>query len=435
MRIELISTGDELLMGDITDTNASWLAQQLTEQGMKLSLKTTVGDNLDGLVDTFKQRSQQADFIIVNGGLGPTSDDLSSEAAALALGEPVVMFEQWLEQMKAMFAKFNRTMTDSNLKQAMLPQSAEIIDNPVGTACGFKIKLDKAVMVFTPGVPREFKTMVTEQILPLLSSLNDAEPLTIRRFLCMGIGESALANLLQEVELPDGCEFGYRAAMPFIEVKIFAANAQTLDPVIAQIETIVAKYCVVRDGNSLSRHVHQLLIERAEEKSEQADAFKFGTVESCTGGLVASSLVAFAGSSAYLDRGLVTYSNQAKQDLANVSPAILDAFGAVSIEVAEEMAAGAVAAHNLNLAVSITGIAGPDGGSEEKPVGTVAFALADGQNCYSQMLFLPNRGRTSVQQTAVAIAQDMVRRYLTQQAVIGDYESYQCLSLGKKYHA
>jgi nicotinamide-nucleotide amidase len=424
MRIELISTGDELLTGDITDTNASWLAQQLTELGFKLAYKTTVGDDLIELANTFEQRSKYADFIIVNGGLGPTSDDLSAQAAAHALGEPVVLFRPWLEVMEGMFAALGRKMADSNIKQAMLPQSAIIVDNPVGTACGFDIKLNNATMVFTPGVPREFKHMVKTKILPMLSEISDVKSLSIIRFLCLGIGESTLANLLEEVVLPEGCEFGYRAAMPFIELKIFCEIEQVIDATIAQVGRIIDPYCVVRDGNSLSKRVHELLIE------QQVTGFKFGTVESCTGGLVASSLVAYSGSSAYLDRGIVTYSNQAKQQLVAVSEQMLKDVGAVSIEVAEQMAKGAIDKQGLDLAVSITGIAGPDGGSEQKPVGTVAFALADSAgNCYSQILLLPNRGRNHVRETACAIALDMVRRYCEKVNVIGQYSSYKPLAL------
>jgi nicotinamide-nucleotide amidase len=425
MRIELICTGDELLTGDITDTNASWLASQLTDQGFKLSYKTTVADDLEELVETFKQRSKYADFIIVNGGLGPTTDDLSAQAAAQALGEPVVLFESWLETMKAMFIKMGRHMTDSNIKQAMLPKNCEIVDNPVGTACGFKIKLGKATLVFTPGVPREFKHMVKEQILPLLVAANDAQPLSIKRFLCLGVGESALATLLEDVTLPKGCEFGYRAAMPFIELKIFSKGEVSMQAQVEQVADIVGDYCVVRDGNSLSRHVHQLLFDKAQAQ----EGFKFGTVESCTGGMVASSLVEYPGSSWYLDRGLVTYSNTAKRQLADVTKETLDAVGAVSIETAREMAQGAVKKHDLDLVVSITGVAGPDGGSDEKPVGTVAFALADKDNCYSQMLLIPNRGRTNVRATACAIALDMVRRYVEGVEVIGGYQSYKAVGI------
>lgn len=417
MRVELISTGDELLTGDITDTNASWLAAQLVDHGFKLAFKSTVSDNLDELVTTFRQRSEVADFIIVNGGLGPTSDDLSAEAAAKALGEPVILFDAWVKEMQSKFALMQRHMSDSNLKQAMLPQSAEIIDNPVGTACGFKIQLGKATIVFTPGVPREFKAMIGQQILPMLKARGENKPLQITRFLCLGIGESILAGMLEEkVTLPPDCEFGYRADMPFVELKIFSHGEQDISGVIEQVNQIVGDYCVVKDGNSLSEHVHNLLLNK--------QSFKFGTVESCTGGMVIQSLVHYAGSSAYLDRGLVTYSNESKQALANVSSETLDRYGAVSQEVAEAMAKGACAKHNLDLTVSITGIAGPDGGTEEKPVGTVAFALADRTQVFSQVLSLPNRGRTSVRIMACNIALDMVRRYLEGKPIQGPYSTY-----------
>lgn len=419
MRIELISTGDELLTGDITDTNASWLAAQLTEQGFKLSYKSTVGDDLQALVDVFIERAKVADFIVVNGGLGPTSDDLSAVAAAQALGEPVVLFDHWVEQMRQKFAAMDRAMSDSNLKQAMLPASATIIDNPVGTACGFKIKLGKATLVFTPGVPREFKVMVRDQIMPLLFASSERQSLKVKRFLCFGVGESTLASMLENVTLPAGCEFGYRAEMPFVELKIFSVGEQDISALSEEVAAIIGDYCVVKDGNSLSRYVHELLLQKP---------IKFGTVESCTGGMVAQSLIHHAGSSAYLDRGLVTYSNEAKMALVDVSEQTLAAVGAVSVAVAEQMAQGAIKNHGLDLAVSITGIAGPEGGSDAKPVGTVAFALADKNQVFSQILQLPNRGRTAVRVTACNIALDMVRRYLEGQPVQAPYSSFKPLN-------
>lgn len=428
MRIELICTGDELLCGDITDTNASWLATQLTEQGLKLSYKSTVADDLDELVDTFVTRSLKADFIIVNGGLGPTVDDLSAQAAAKALDEPVVMFDEWVKQMEQKFAAMDRKMLVSNLKQAQLPKSAEIIDNPIGTACGFNIVLNECTFVFTPGVPREFKPMVREQILPLLQ-VNQTSERSIKRYLCFGIGESALAQQINELDVPFGVEFGYRAAMPFVELKLFSHGAEVnkdeLDDVITQLEAMISSYMVVKDGNSLSLLVHQLLVDKARQiEADENREFKFGTVESCTGGMVASQLVHYSGSSEYLNRSLVTYSNEAKQQLANVGSQTLAHHGAVSTQTAEQMAQGAVDKWGLDVAVSITGVAGPGGGSAEKPVGTVGFALATTTDCFSQLLYLPNRGRTAVRETAAAIALDMIRRYTLGIDIIGDYDSF-----------
>jgi len=432
MRIELISTGDELLTGDITDTNASWLAQTLAESGYKLKYKTTVADDLEELATTFLQRSHFADFIIVNGGLGPTVDDLSAEAMAKASGQQQVMFDAWVEQMEQKFASMNREMLASNLKQAFLPQSAEIIDNPFGTACGFKVVLNDCTFVFTPGVPQEFMPMVQQQILPLLksadTSANSSADLQIHRYLCLGIGESNLANMMTHIQLPEGCEFGYRSAMPYLELKVFAQGGHDLTAQLQQVEQIVAPFCVVKGGNNLPEHVHDLLLAKAASSDCE---YKFATVESCTGGMVASQLVHFSGSSSYLNRGLVTYSNEAKRQLADVSEQTLIDFGAVSPQVAEQMAQGAVKKWRLDLAVSITGVAGPTGGSEQKPVGTVAFAIATPDTVVSQTLQLPNRGRNYVRKTAAAIALDMVRRQLLDENVLAQFSSFKPIELGE----
>ena len=424
MRIELISTGNELLTGDITDTNASWLAQQLTESGFKLRRKTTIADDLEQLAQAFVERASCADFIIVNGGLGPTSDDLSAAAAGIALNEPLQLFDAWLQQIRIKFSRMQRTMHDSNIKQAMLPKSAEIIDNPVGTACGFYIELSGCGLLFTPGVPREFKVMVEQQVLPKLierSQLSQVphSALRIERYLCFSIGESALAQRLEPLSLPNGVELAYRAAMPFIELKVFADQTINIDSLLQQIERIIAEFCVVKQGNSLSLHVHQLLANAA-----QPQGLKFAAVESCTGGLVSDSLIQYSGSSAYLDRGLVTYSNHAKTQLAAVNDATIERYGAVSCEVAQQMAEGALHKWQLDLTVAITGVAGPTGGSEHKPVGTVAFALATAESCQTQLLYFPNRGRDAIRQLATAVALDMVRRYLIGLPAAADYASF-----------
>ena len=336
-----------------------------------------------------------------------------------------MLFDTWVEQMKTKFAAMNRPMLDSNLKQAELPKSAEIIDNPVGTACGFKIVLNDCVLVFTPGVPREFKSMITAQVMSLMKSLSGAGSFEIKRYLCFGIGESTLAEQLDKLAVPDGVEFGYRAAMPFVEVKLFNATGQSVNQLLTQVERIIAPFMVVKDGNSLSLLVHQLLVDKAQATMEQTGkTYKFGTVESCTGGMVANQLVDYSGSSEYFNRSLVTYSNEAKQQLADVNQQTLINYGAVSTQTAEQMAQGAVNKWHLDLAVAITGVAGPGGGSDEKPVGTVGFALATKQGVVSQLLYLPNRGRTAVRVTATAIALDMVRRHLQDIEVVGEYQSF-----------
>lgn len=221
INVEMLSTGDEVLHGQITDTNAAWLADIFFEQGLPLTRRNTVGDSLDALVNILRERSEHADVLIVNGGLGPTSDDLSALAAATAKGEELVLHTEWLSHMERFFSDRGRVMAPSNRKQAEIPASAELVDNPVGTACGFAIQLNRCLMFFTPGVPSEFKVMVEQQILPRLRQrFTLPEPPICLRLTTFGRSESDLAQSLDHLSLPAGVTMGYRSSMPIIELKL-----------------------------------------------------------------------------------------------------------------------------------------------------------------------------------------------------------------------
>lgn len=221
INVEMLSTGDEVLHGQIIDTNAAWLADLFFEQGLPLTRRNTVGDNLESLVNVLRERSERCDVLIVNGGLGPTSDDLSALAAATAKGEGLVLHEAWLAQMERFFSGRGRVMAPSNRKQAEIPASAELIDNPVGTACGFAVQLNRCLMFFTPGVPSEFKVMVEQQILPRLRArFTLPEPPLCLRLTTFGRSESDLAQSLDHLQLPPGVSMGYRSSMPIIELKL-----------------------------------------------------------------------------------------------------------------------------------------------------------------------------------------------------------------------
>ena len=221
IRVEMLATGDEVLHGQIVDTNAAWLAGVLFENGLPMTSRQTHGDNLDELVNVLIERSKVADVLIVNGGLGPTSDDLSAVAAAKAAGVKLVMHEEWLAKMEAFFAGRGRKMAASNRKQAEIPEGAEMLDNPVGTACGFAMQLNRCWMFFTPGVPSEYKVMVEEQILPRLKARFELpEPPVCLRLTTFGRGESDLAEEIEPLPIPDGVVMGYRASMPIIELKL-----------------------------------------------------------------------------------------------------------------------------------------------------------------------------------------------------------------------
>ncbi|WP_297207571.1 nicotinamide mononucleotide deamidase-related protein YfaY [uncultured Pluralibacter sp.] len=221
INVEMLSTGDEVLHGQIVDTNAAWLADLFFSQGLPLVRRNTVGDSLESLVAILRERSEHADVLIVNGGLGPTGDDLSALAAATAKGEALVLHEAWLQQMERYFSDRGRVMAPSNRKQAEIPASAELIDNPVGTACGFAIQLNRCLIFFTPGVPSEFKVMVEQQILPRLRQrFTLPEPPICLRLTTFGRSESDLAQHLDGLALPPGVTMGYRSSMPIIELKL-----------------------------------------------------------------------------------------------------------------------------------------------------------------------------------------------------------------------
>lgn len=227
INVEMLSTGDEVLHGQIIDTNAAWLADLFFEQGLPLTRRNTVGDDLESLVNILRERSEHADVLIVNGGLGPTGDDLSALAAATAKGEGLVLHEAWLAQMERFFSERGRVMAPSNRKQAEIPASAELVDNPVGTACGFAIKLNRCLMFFTPGVPSEFKVMVEQQILPRLRArFTLPEPPLCLRLTTFGRSESDLAQRLDSLPLPPGVSMGYRSSMPIIELKLTGPATQ-----------------------------------------------------------------------------------------------------------------------------------------------------------------------------------------------------------------
>lgn len=285
LKIEMVSTGDEVLYGQINDTNATWLSAYLFEQGYLITTRYTIGDNLPQLIDTLQQRSQVNDVLIVNGGLGPTSDDLTAEAAAQANGETLILFPHWLSKIEHYFAKRGKTMPLSNIKQAQLPKSAIIIDNPIGTACGFQMIINQCHVYFTPGVPIEFKQMVSEQILPDLQRRFPCsnKPLCYR-LTTMGRSESDLADqITSTLIIPEGITIGYRSAMPIIELKLTANKElqSAMDQLWHQLKILVKDNIIYEGTIGLAALVSQLL---------QQHQQKLVILEQVTAGLMAYSL-------------------------------------------------------------------------------------------------------------------------------------------------
>ena len=284
LNVEMLSTGDEVLHGQIVDTNAAWLADFFFNQGLPLTRRHTVGDDLDALVAILRERSEQADVLIVNGGLGPTSDDLSALAAATAKGEGLILHPEWLETMTRFFAERGRPMAESNRKQAEIPASAEMINNPVGTACGFAIQLNRCLMFFTPGVPSEFKVMVEQEILPRLRQrFTLPEPPVCLRLTTFGRSESELAQSLNPLTLPPGVVMGYRSSMPIIELKL-TGPADQRDAMLAlwpEVRKVAGDSLIFEGTEGLPAQIARCLQERQ---------LSLTLSEQFTGGLLALQL-------------------------------------------------------------------------------------------------------------------------------------------------
>ncbi|HDZ2917680.1 TPA: nicotinamide mononucleotide deamidase-related protein YfaY [Klebsiella pneumoniae] len=265
LNVEMLSTGDEVLHVQIIDTNAAWLADFFFNQGLPLTRRNTVGDDLDALVAILRERSEQADVLIVNGGLGPTSDDLSALAAATAKGEGLILHPEWLETMTRFFAERGRPMAESNRKQAEIPASAEMINNPVGTACGFAIQLNRCLMFFTPGVPSEFKVMVEQEILPRLRQrFTLPDPPVCLRMTTFGRSESELAQSLNPLTLPPGVVMGYRSSMPIIELKL-TGPANQRDAMLAlwpEVRKVAGDSLIFEGTEGLPAQIARCLQER-----------------------------------------------------------------------------------------------------------------------------------------------------------------------------
>ncbi|PJR67788.1 nicotinamide mononucleotide deamidase-related protein YfaY [Raoultella sp. T31] len=284
INVEMLSTGDEVLHGQIVDTNAAWLADFFFNQGLPLTRRNTVGDDLDSLVAVLRERSEQADVLIVNGGLGPTSDDLSALAAATAKGEGLILHEAWLETMTRFFAERGRPMAASNRKQAEIPASAEMINNPVGTACGFAVQLNRCLMFFTPGVPSEFKVMVEQEILPRLRERFPlpAPPLCLR-LTTFGRSESDLAQSLDPLALPPGVVMGYRSSMPIIELKLTgpAEQREAMLAIWPEVKKVAGESMIFEGTEGLPAQIARCL---------QARQLSLTLSEQFTGGLLALQL-------------------------------------------------------------------------------------------------------------------------------------------------
>ncbi|OAN18314.1 competence/damage-inducible protein A [Photobacterium jeanii] len=382
LQVAMISTGEEVLHGDITDTNAAWLSRQFFEQGFALSRRITVGDQLDTLAEELLNASLRHDVVIVNGGLGPTTDDLTAQAAAVAADVGLEQSDHWVEQMVLKYQKLGREMPHTNLKQAMLPEGAELLDNPVGTACGFAMKLNRATLYFTPGVPTEFKLMVTDEILPRLQRAHpQTQARDCHRLFTFGLSESGIGEQLSSLALPDECELGYRSSLPFIEVKLFAPQ-QCADAKVfyQQMAAMLGEY-VVSQGQPMLASVGEQL---------QQQALTISISEHFTGGYLASWLQSESALRQQFAHSVVGEVKASSQSAESKGVARAD----IHIEIGELVA------------------------------GQVSVELTTPQAVFSQKVSTKRDYGYQAHRTMIAtLALDMLRRWLTSRPVYSQYSS------------
>jgi len=418
--VQLLLTGNELMTGDIVDSNSAMIAQQFKELGLDIFRKVTVADNLSTLVDEINRLAKQADILIINGGLGPTIDDLTAQALAQATQVGLVEHSEALAHLKLWCEKRGAKLNVPNLKQSILPTGCSIVANKKGSAVGFKVTHLGCDIYCTPGVPRELKTMLTEQILPdIAKKLPEGLISDVTRLQVFGLGESTLQKMVDEQlpDWPDNIELGFRAGMPLLEVKLTTTNQKdhnSKSEWYTKLVNILGDHIIAKIENtplSLAKHI---LLKLADKN------LKITTAESCTGGMIASLLTNEAGASTCFEAGFVTYSNNMKTTLLDVSKKLLAQHGAVSEEVVLAMAQGALEKSSADFVIAVSGIAGPDGGSIEKPVGTVWLAWGHKNNLKTIGLLMP-LPRRYFQKYVANIGLDLIRRELIDSTQTANY--------------
>ncbi len=407
IRAEILSVGDEVVSGQIADTNAAWLSQRLGDLGVAVLAHAAVRDTRAGIIDAVDRAAGRAEVVVISGGIGPTHDDLTREAVAEAAGADLVPDAAALEHIRAIFARRGLEMPGSNAKQARVPAGGDLLPNTNGTAAGFRVTIGDAEVFVLPGVPPEMKQMFDDEVVPRLPEIDGA--IAVRALKCFGMSESTIAETLGgELDLDGNPKVALLASSGVISVKFTAcagrceAALALIGPPLERARALLGDVVFGEDADTLEAAVARLLAGQGKT---------IALAESCTGGLVAHRLTNVPGISAHLAEGIVAYSNAAKTQRLGVPGELFDAVGAVSEEVARAMAEGVRERAGTDVGVGISGIAGPSGGTPDKPVGTVHVAVATAAGTVHRELAL--RGsRETIKDRAAKHALNLVRRGL-----------------------
>ena len=411
MNAYIISIGDELLIGQTTNTNAVFIGEKLSEININIIKIVAVADDEDSIIDEFKLGMEKSDLVIVTGGLGPTHDDITRNCVVKFFDTELVENEEVLENINTLFSKRNRELTEVNRAQALVPKISEPIKNDQGTAPGMWIEKNNKIFIVMPGVPYEMKAMINNFILPKLSGLLKESGIIIKRSILQttGIPESTLSERLGDLDdILNGSKLAFLPSIVGVKLRITteAEDEETAKNRLVEIEqkirTNVGRFIYGKDEETLEEVIGRLLIERD---------MKISTAESCTGGLIANTLTNISGSSAYFERGIVSYTNASKVEILRVDEDTLAEHGAVSMEVAMQMAEGVKSTSGSDIGIAVTGIMGPTGATTDKPVGLVYIGYCDEKVCTAKKFIFGNERLLNKQRTMQA-ALNMVRKQL-----------------------
>jgi len=409
MKIGIITTGDEIMSGVTLDTNFHWAAEKLMSLGFDLRFHTSVGDDEEAIIEALRTAKRRSQAVIVSGGLGPTPDDLTAEVASRFFGIPLELNDDALQMIEERFKEQGRKLLEINKKQAYMPKGSQILKNFWGTAPGFQCEKDSVVFFFLPGVPKEFKAMLEEYVIPELDRRNfGRKKYKTRMVKTFGLRESEVAERLKGIER-EGVKIGYRPNFPEIHIRVsgYGDTEEKAEKMISEvIEDIVfrlGEYVFSTEGETLEEVVGKLL---------SRNRLTLSLAESCTGGLVAHRVTNVSGSSNYFERGIVSYSNESKVEVLGVPKELIESFGAVSKEVVEAMAEGVRKLAKADIGVSISGIAGPTGGTPTKPVGTVFIGISHEKKGTSSQRFQFKGTREEIKLIASEVVLDRIRKFV-----------------------
>ncbi len=409
----IITIGDELLIGQVIDTNSAWIARQLNKNGIALKKRVAVGDSSLEIKDALDIESIDTDIILITGGLGPTSDDITKPALSEYFGGKLIVNTEALENVKFLFEKiFKRPVSEVNLKQAEVPDVCEVIQNKRGSAPGMIFHKNNTIYISMPGVPYEMKGMMEESVIPMLKNKYQLPSIIHGTILTAGIGESALAEVIKDFEysLPAEIKLAYLPNYGMVRLRLSTSGfdkdktREKLDSYFNELKSLVNEYMVTDVDDSMPVFIGKLLKSKNKTVS---------TAESCTGGYIAHLITSVAGSSDYFAGSIVSYSNDVKKKMLNVSEATLNNFGAVSEETVTEMLKGLLEKFNTDYGIAVSGIMGPGGGTEDKPVGTVWVAVGNSENHLCQKFNLRFSRERNIEVTVI-MALNLLRKFIVE---------------------